>query len=637
MVFELGADIGRLMKTLAAAHHLLGSPVEPTLAAACAYQTVLDRKLSVDRSILRLSDGQSVSARRFLPIGKGDIVTCSDDRLAVFAKRDHVWIDVNTAWSRTETIDLKGIRLDVTFKEIESATELRLFNQLRQFHYRGGGGAGRTLPLIGVVDAPDLPRVIGFVELTSAMIANTARKRFFDGAYREATGLGWTHWDHRTSRDLSALICRISRFVIHPELRGLGLARPFARAAAAMASERWHYGGYRPRFLEITADMLRYYPFVGEDFVYIGETEGNEHRVSKDMNYLVKRALSKDGVKAMPQGGGGIMALQRGYATTLLDYIKKNSVPLEAAVAQLQYDPAALDQQSWEQLHRLNRRPKPCYIAGLSEAARAYVRSRALQQSTPLSLAWSPPAKLIHARSKGWVIDELKIDAEADIVQSRDGRILQDAFGFVGRALGTTVVPSIDLRIAPGRIALICGASGAGKSLLLVAIEHLLRQTDNETRPLPPGLAITGRASGAARVGTLPTLDPSRAPLDLLGPAPLASFLSLAARCGLAEPQLLVRPIWTLSSGQKYRLQIALALLSAPDVLLIDNFCEALDRFSSRAVCKGLTMLTRELNVAAVLATAAYDRLDHILAPDSVVMLRRGDDPSICAGGALEI
>jgi ABC-type ATPase with predicted acetyltransferase domain len=72
-------------------------------------------------------------------------------------------------------------------------------------------------------------------------------------------------------------------------------------------------------------------------------------------------------------------------------------------------------------------------------------------------------------------------------------------------------------------------------------------------------------------------------------------------------------------------------------VLLIDNFCEALDRFSSRAVCKGLTMLTRELNVAAVLATAAYDRLDHILAPDSVVMLRRGDDPSICAGGALEI
>lgn len=617
-----------------------GSPLKNTqiivspLRNSPAARVVVSRSAAGDRSEFKLSDGTRLIGRRFLPLGQGDVVTGDGDSLSVFARRDEVWIDIGVPWSSKITVDLAGIMLPIAFKEIDSSAELKLFQQLRQFHYRGGGGTGRTLPLIGTVDIPDLPRVIGFVELTSAMIANTARKRFFDSSYREPNGLGWTFWDHATSRDLSSLVCRISRFVIHPELRGLGLARHFAKAVIDFAQARWHYGGYRPRFLEITADMLRYYPFVSDDFTFIGETEGNEHRVSKDMNYLVQRALTKDGVKAMPQGGGGIMSLQRGYATTLLDYIQQTGSSLEEAVAQLQYDPSKLDQLSWEKLHRLNRRPKPCYVAGLTETARGFVRKRSLQ----LSVNGRPSERQVRLAGPGWQISRLHVEVEADIVQSRDGRLLQDAFGFVGSAIKSTVVPSLDLRVECGQISLICGASGSGKSLFLAAAaDALQRGTGAEDVKLPPGLHLSGEADRPARVATLRPLDMAKAPLDLLGSTPLSKMLMLAARCGLAEPQLLVRPIWTLSSGQQYRLQIALALLQDPEIIVIDNFCEALDRFSARAVCKGIATMARQLNVAVLLATAAYDRLVECLEPDQLVMLRRGDEPSFRKGYHIEI
>lgn len=596
-------------------------------------RVVVDRSISSERSIFRLSDGTIERSRRYLPLGRDDIISGTGDTLAVLAKRDDTWISIGAPWSKRVAVDLAGIPLSITFKEIDSAAELQLFQQLRQFHYRGGGGAGRTLPLIGTVDVPDLPRVIGFVELTSAMIANTARKRFFDGPYREADGLGWGAWDRATSRNLSSLICRISRFVIHPELRGLGLARHFSKAAIEFARERWHYGGYRPRFLEITADMLRYYPFVGDDFVFIGETEGNGHRVSKDMSYLVRRALSDEGVKAMPQGGGGIMSLQRGYATTLLGYIQETGASLEGAVAQLRFDPSKLDQVTWEKLHRLNRRPKPCYVAGLSDPARSFIKKRKLQVSANTQAVDVRAPTPVHA----WSIRGLGVHVEADILQSRDGRLLQDAFGFVGSGIRSIALPALDMAIVPGEIVLVCGASGSGKSMLLAGITRTLLVDGRTSNGASAGLQFTGVADRPARVGVLRPLDAARAPLDLIGSAPLSKFLKIAAQCGLAEPQLLVRPIWTLSSGQQYRLQIALALLSEPEILLIDNFCESLDRFSTRAVCKGLAATAAKHNIAMVVATAAYDRLADCIVPDQLIVLRRGDEPVVQRGARIEI
>lgn len=595
--------------------------------AAC--QQVLSRVNKGSKSVFRLSGGTTIQARRFLALGQRDSVVSDGNRLTVFLRKDQDWIELGEAWQQQTVLDINGISLPITFKEVETEEELSAFLQLKKFHYRGGGGAGRTVPIIGVVEAVDLPRVIGFVELTSSMIANTARKQFFDAPYREKSGLGWNAWDRSASRELSSIICRISRFVIHPELRGLGLARHFTSAARSFAATKWHFGGYRARFLEITADMLKYYPFVDADFTCMGETEGNSHRVSKDMSYLVRRALSDEGVKAMPQGGGGIMSLQRGYATTLLDYLQRTDVGLEDAISQLRYEPSMLDQKAWEALHRLNRRPKPSYISGLTQSAIQYICARSEARRTPRK----GPRQ--HVQANVWSLADIDVHVRSDILQTTDGRLLQDAFGFVGAGLDYPIVEGLSFSLKASSLTLICGASGAGKSLLLAAISRLLSPAEHVGEAEAASeVSISGTVNRTAKTSLLPEVDGKLAALDYLGPNTLHRFLAITARCGLAEPQLFVRPIRTLSSGQRYRLQVALAFLRSPEVLIIDNFCESLDRFSARAVCRGLMSLSKEQKVCVVVATAAYDRLEKFLQPDAKIMLRRGGVPSIEGAGS---
>lgn len=570
-------------------------------------------------SKFKLSDGSTYSSRRFLPVGQRDSVSLSEGNLHVYVREDKQWLPIGKAWEHRVENAFGDLGLDIVFKEIETENELADYERLRQFHYRGGGGAGRSVPIIGTCTADDLPNVIGFVELTSSMIANTARKEFFDKPYRENGPVCWNTWDRDASKRFSNVICRISRFVIHPEIRGLGLAGYFAAAARTYAAEKWHYGGYRPRFLEITADMLRYYPFISSDFFYIGETQGNEHRVKKDMTYLVRKALSPDGIKGMPQGGGGIMTLQRAYATMLLQYMKTSGASLDDVISRLQYDPEMLDQSTWEELHKVNRRPKPCYITGLTDDAQKYLANR--HDAMPVK----PPSMQQRKSNKKPVeLTNLAVTAASEISQSTRGRIVQDTFGFVGSRIENDMFVPTNLELRPKEVVLISGASGSGKSLYLNAIRRALTGDSEENGSL---ITYRGRASRLVSVSGLPDIEPDGIPLDYMQGARLEDLLGISARCGLAEPQLLVRPIGTLSSGQRYRLQIALAILSRPDVLLVDNFCESLDRFSSRAVCRGLQSLAEAESVAIIVATAAYDRLENFFTPDQEIMLRRGGAP----------
>ena len=338
---------------------------------------VLSRSIHDNTTILQLSNGETLESRRFIPVGKGDYVRGSKDNFYVFVKNDRVWLEVGRPWHHDAHWNLGETTKEIRFKEIETESEFSLFEALRKFHYRGGGGIGRTVPIIAVTNTWDLPCVLGFIEISSSMIANTARKKFLDYPYREKGGLGWLKWDRASTIKYSNVVARISRFVIHPEIRGLGLARLFLNAAIEYTADRWHYGGFKPRFLEITADMLRYYRFVGPEFVYMGNTQGNEHRISKDMAYLVKKALSPEGVKAMPQGGGGIMTMQRGYALQMLKHMETRGLGLTDVVSELRYEPEHLDQETWEALYRLNRRPKPCYITGLTTESKVYIKRRA--------------------------------------------------------------------------------------------------------------------------------------------------------------------------------------------------------------------------------------------------------------------
>jgi ABC-type ATPase with predicted acetyltransferase domain len=100
----------------------------------------------------------------------------------------------------------------------------------------------------------------------------------------------------------------------------------------------------------------------------------------------------------------------------------------------------------------------------------------------------------------------------------------------------------------------------------------------------------------------------------------------------LAEASLFVRPASTLSDGQSYRLAIACALATDPEVLFIDAFCESLDDLSAAAVCKSLRDKSRRTGLTVIAATAAPERLLRAFAPDSVVQLLPGRTHKVMPG-----
>ena len=477
---------------------------------------------------------------------------------------------------------------------------------------------GRSVSLIAKTAAWDLPSVIGFIELSSTFIANTARAQFLDSPFSDPDhGVAWTRWDGRASKAFSNSIVRISRCVVHPELRGLGLSRLLVEGAIQFAQERWHIAGMQPSFIEITAEMLRFWPFVeASHFHYIGETQGNRHRAAKDMRYLVVRNQKTSG---MPKGGGGIMDAQRAYAKTLVEVMSRTGYKFEEILNILQSSPERLSDDDWISLHSVYRQPKPVYLKGLTEAAENFIDRRLPVVARDERKSSIQGEKGVH--DKVVDIEGLRITVRVKPESSQASRRVQEAFGIVAQEHISTLIDELNVTVRPGEITLVSGPSGSGKSLLMLAIRHLAADPVSRAR-LPFGVDVDGTVRGERATVAYPrSFRGAYSPLELLRDKSLEESLEILAAAGLAEPHLYVRPSGTLSSGQKYRLALALALAKQPDLLLIDEFCEPLDRYTTIAVCKRVRRVVSTTNLAAVMATANPDRVLSALRPHHLLGL----------------
>lgn len=188
-----------------------------------------------------------------------------------------------------------------------------------------------------------------------------------------------------------------------------------------------------------------------------------------------------------------------------------------------------------------------------------------------------------------------------------------------------------DLRLDGGRVLLLRGASGTGKSSLLALLAGLLTPTTGEIEvdgtPLHRLSPRQRDAWRAARLGVLPQrlhLSESLSVADNLALALWAG--GAATEAGVRVPQVLRRlgvadlagrRPHELSGGQAQRVALARAVLREPRVLLADEPTASLDDEAAASVLALLRELRSDPGATLVIAT--HDR--------RVVQALAGDDP----------
>lgn len=171
------------------------------------------------------------------------------------------------------------------------------------------------------------------------------------------------------------------------------------------------------------------------------------------------------------------------------------------------------------------------------------------------------------------------------------------------------------LALAPGSVALVTGASGSGKSMLLKELKRRLRSGDQNASLVDLSSIYKGgrrRCSGRSEGG--------RSVIDLV-PLSLDRSLRLLAAAGLADPFVLGRTVGELSVGERARFALARALAKRKSGwLLIDEFLTTLDRATAMGVGRSFRRAAREIapELRIVVATA-QDDVDGALGADVVV------------------
>jgi ABC-type ATPase involved in cell division/GNAT superfamily N-acetyltransferase len=567
----------------------------------------------------RLQNGRRIQTHRFACVGPGDDVVYRSKHDAHVRCKNGI-AKLLPVYRAADHIEVGQRRVPVTIKEIETEDEHRGYVQLAQYHYRGKELHGRHAPLILVCHDPLLPNVLGYIELTTAFLMNKPRANVLSGPFADRENdISWIEWTKETVRRYTNLVVRIARTVVSPEFRGLGLASLLVGHAAAYARKHWNVGGLKPLFLEITADMLRYVPFVERAGMhYIGLTEGNLERVTKDMTYVLRNLHRVRRREILHEESAGIVDLQVSYAMLLNRMAKRNRLDRDSLLELLLRDPHRLPDHDWTMLHKVFRLPKPTFLMGLTAAADNFVTKRIEILGLPKRCpTFSPPS---HTVESPQIVNAsgCSFNLSATIRRTRSTRRVQEAFGIDNDMLRSTLFADLNFKVSRGEIVLICGPSGAGKTTLLSLLQRKLINAEHR----PTGLSGRLWVRPSLDVSVLQPLANKKPLIDALGGGSFDESLYALNVSGLAEAHLYLKRFGELSNGQRYRAMMAKLIASNADVWIADEFCATLDPVTASIVGRNLRRCAKRLRVTVLLAAASWSDFIHELKPDTVIHLR---------------
>jgi ABC-type multidrug transport system ATPase subunit len=191
----------------------------------------------------------------------------------------------------------------------------------------------------------------------------------------------------------------------------------------------------------------------------------------------------------------------------------------------------------------------------------------------------------------------------------------------VARRYGSHVaLAPLDVDLCAGELVAVIGPNGAGKSTLVAILAGALEASEGrvERGSPPPRVGwVPQRPAQYGRLSARENLELFARLEDLPDPAAVAT--GMLETVSLPDDD---RPAARLSLGNQQRLNLGVALLADPDVLLLDEPTAALDP-SQRSRLWEIATGTRDRGGAVVFVTQNLEELERFA--DRVVVLRGGE------------
>ena len=571
---------------------------------------------------LRLEPGPTwLDVPRSACLTKGDRLLQEDNKFWVLCENDVC--QILPSYVSPTTLTLGALRLEILVKEITDADEHRYCDQLANLHYRGHKAHGRTARLIARTIDPAYPKVIGFIELATPFFMNKPRAKILNDHF-ELDRVTWDVWDINTLRKNIHRIVRIARTVVSPEFRGFGIGGLLVKHSSNFARYRWQVAGQMPYFLEISADMLKFVPFVRQAGMhYIGETDGNLNRVAKDMSYLIERFGNGETDTKQFEQISGILDQQVARMRKSLLLMEEQNLNINQFTKRLRRLSVQSVLKDFDLFRGIVSLPKPTFMMGLNDYSKEFLKNR---------LAVTEPKEPMYAADiqfttlKGPIrLSRLRITYLSRVRRTLATHAIQQAFDISPTNIRTVAIENLSCEILPGDVILVDGPSGTGKTTLLEAI---LSKVDSNNAIVEGHISLPKDFSPCM----LRPIRSKKSLIELFSNRGIKEALYFLGLAGISEPFLYLKRFEELSKGQQYRAMLAQMLASKCNVWIVDEFCSNLDEITANLVADNVQRIARRYGLTVVAATSNSQPFVDSLKPDRVVRLSSSLHNSIMTG-----